>query len=142
MATILTRPDARAHADDVDEDRPDPEVPERSQHRRFTAEYKLRILEEGDRTAEPGEVGRIVSAPQRWHCVGNGSFPPHCGWNNGCGIRRPMAVSVLRSLLLHGGILFRGTLADTSCLGKEGYLTPAVTPDTASRLLGPQRIGV
>jgi hypothetical protein len=46
---------------------PDPEAPERSQRRRFTAEYRLRILEEGDRTAEPGEVGRIVSAPQRWH---------------------------------------------------------------------------
>jgi hypothetical protein len=111
MATILTRPDARAHADDVDEDRPDPEVPERSQHRRFTAEYKLRILEEGDRTAEPGEVGRIVSAPQRWHCVGNGSFPPHCWWNNGCGIRRPMAVSVLRSLCLE---------ADTGGRSDEG----------------------
>ena len=32
----------------------------RSQRRRFTAEYKLRILEEADRCKEPGEIGALL----------------------------------------------------------------------------------
>ena len=39
--------------------RPDPEVPERAKRRRFSAEYKLRILQEADRCG-PGEVGALL----------------------------------------------------------------------------------
>ena len=37
---------------------PDTEVPERPRRRRFTAEYKLRILKEAEACSEPGEIGR------------------------------------------------------------------------------------
>jgi transposase len=37
----------------------DPEVVERAQRRRFSAEYKLRILEEAER-CEPGEIGALL----------------------------------------------------------------------------------
>ena len=40
--------------------RPDPEVVAKPRRRQFTAEYKLRILEETDRCSEPGEIGRIL----------------------------------------------------------------------------------
>ncbi len=39
---------------------PDPEVPERPTRRRFTAEYKLRILKEADAATEPGEIGAML----------------------------------------------------------------------------------
>ena len=39
---------------------PDPEVPERPQRRRFTAEYKLRILKEDDACTEPGQIGALL----------------------------------------------------------------------------------
>ena len=39
---------------------PDPEIVAKPTRRRFTAAYKLRILEETDGCSEPGEVGRIV----------------------------------------------------------------------------------
>lgn len=38
----------------------DPEVPERAQRRRFTAEYKLRILREIEACTEPGDIGAIL----------------------------------------------------------------------------------
>jgi transposase-like protein len=40
--------------------RPDPEVVAKPKRRRFTAEYRLRILEEADGCTEPGEVGRLL----------------------------------------------------------------------------------
>ena len=40
--------------------RPDPEVPARAKRRRFTARYKLRILEEADACRVPGEVGALL----------------------------------------------------------------------------------
>jgi len=40
--------------------RPDPEVVEKPQRRRFTAEYKVRILREADACAEPGEIGALL----------------------------------------------------------------------------------
>ena len=40
--------------------RPDPEVPARAKRRRFTAGYKLRILEEADACRAPGEVGALL----------------------------------------------------------------------------------
>ena len=39
---------------------PDPEVVAKPKRRRFTAEYRLRILEEADRCTAPGEVGRLL----------------------------------------------------------------------------------
>ena len=39
---------------------PDPEVVARPKRRRFTAEYRLRILEEADDCTEPGDVGRLL----------------------------------------------------------------------------------
>ena len=40
--------------------KPDPEVPEKLTRRRFTAEYKLRILRLADACTEPGSVGALL----------------------------------------------------------------------------------
>lgn len=39
---------------------PDPEVPERPARRRFTAEYKLRIVEQANAATEPGAIGALL----------------------------------------------------------------------------------
>ena len=39
---------------------PDPEVPEIKPRRRFTAKYKLRILEEADSFTMPGQLGALL----------------------------------------------------------------------------------
>ncbi len=39
---------------------PDPEVLAKPTRRRFTAAYRLRIVEEADRCTEPGEIGRLL----------------------------------------------------------------------------------
>jgi len=39
---------------------PDPEVSERAARRRFTAEYKLRVLRQGDTCAGTGELGALL----------------------------------------------------------------------------------
>ena len=39
---------------------PDPEVPEKPVHRKFTAEYKLRILAEADACETHGQVGALL----------------------------------------------------------------------------------
>jgi transposase-like protein len=39
---------------------PDPAVSERAARRRFTAEYKLRILREADRSTESGQLGALL----------------------------------------------------------------------------------
>jgi transposase-like protein len=39
---------------------PDPELVERPSRRRFTAEYKLRIVREADACSRPGEVGALL----------------------------------------------------------------------------------
>ena len=41
-------------------DTPDPEVAPQAQRRRFTVEYKLRIVEEADRCIEPGQIGALL----------------------------------------------------------------------------------
>ena len=41
-------------------DVPDPEVVPMAERRRFTAEEKLRIIEEADRCTEPGEMGALL----------------------------------------------------------------------------------
>jgi len=50
--------DRRFHG--VDQEIPNPEVPERPVRRRFTAEYKLRILAEADACSEPGTLGELL----------------------------------------------------------------------------------
>lgn len=40
--------------------RPDPEVPEKKPRRKFTAKYKLRILEEIDACIDSGDIGAIL----------------------------------------------------------------------------------
>jgi transposase-like protein len=39
---------------------PDPEVAEKAHRRRFSASYKLKILEETDHCSQPGEVGKVL----------------------------------------------------------------------------------
>src|SRR5215210_6099118 len=39
---------------------PDPELVERPRRRRFSAEYKLRVLREADACTRPGEVGALL----------------------------------------------------------------------------------
>ena len=39
---------------------PDPEVPEKKPRRKFTAKYKLRILDEADACTQPGQIGALL----------------------------------------------------------------------------------
>jgi len=39
---------------------PNPEVPEKTVRRKFTAAYKLRILKEAERCTKPGQVGALL----------------------------------------------------------------------------------
>ena len=39
---------------------PDPELVERATRRKFTAKYKLEILEKADACTEPGEIGELL----------------------------------------------------------------------------------
>lgn len=39
---------------------PDPEVPEKKPRRKFTASYKLRILQEVENCTKPGDIGKIL----------------------------------------------------------------------------------
>lgn len=39
---------------------PDPEVETRAKRRRFTAEYKARILREAEHCSKPGEIGALL----------------------------------------------------------------------------------
>jgi transposase len=39
---------------------PNPEVPAKAQRRKFTAEYKLRIVREAERCKEAGEIGALL----------------------------------------------------------------------------------
>jgi transposase-like protein len=39
---------------------PDPEIPEKAKRRHFSAEYKLRVLEEADACREPGAIGALL----------------------------------------------------------------------------------
>jgi transposase len=42
------------------QNRPDPEVPEKRPRRKFTAKYKLRVLQEAENCSAPGEVGALL----------------------------------------------------------------------------------
>lgn len=39
---------------------PDPEVPEKKTRRKFTAAYKLRVLNEAEQCLQPGEIGALL----------------------------------------------------------------------------------
>jgi transposase len=39
---------------------PNPEVPAKAKRRKFSGEYKRRILEEADKCTEPGEIGALL----------------------------------------------------------------------------------
>jgi transposase-like protein len=39
---------------------PDPEVPAKAQRRKFTTEYKLRIVREAEQCKKPGEIGALL----------------------------------------------------------------------------------
>ena len=54
-ATAAFGPATTSHATD-----PDPEVPAKAHRRRFTAEYRLRILKQADACKKPGELGALL----------------------------------------------------------------------------------
>src|SRR3954453_15641265 len=51
---------ARAESASASASAPDPELVERPRRRRFTAKYKLEILEQADACTRPGEVGELL----------------------------------------------------------------------------------
>lgn len=51
---------ARRAPEDSASARPDPEVEPKATRRRFTAEYKLRMLRAADACAQPGELGALL----------------------------------------------------------------------------------
>ena len=55
---------------------PDPELVERARRRRFSAEYKLRILREADACSKPGEVGCVAAPRGLVLVVVDGVAPP------------------------------------------------------------------
>jgi transposase-like protein len=55
-ATPLAQPTITSHARAM----LDPEVRERPVRRHFSAEYKLRIVEEAERATEPGDIGSLL----------------------------------------------------------------------------------
>ena len=66
---------------------PDPEVPEKTVRRKFTAAYKLRILKEAERCTEQGHIGALLrreglysSSLTLWrHQVNQGLIPKKRG---------------------------------------------------------------
>lgn len=59
MTALMTTSGNGPHAGRVTEV-PDPQVPERATRRRFTAAYKLRILDTYDAATEPGAKGALL----------------------------------------------------------------------------------
>ena len=59
MAMVMTRPRAEVVRGSVPA-RADPEVPAQAKRRRFTAEYKARILAEADACSARGAVGALL----------------------------------------------------------------------------------
>jgi len=45
---------------DSPNDIPDPEVVPKAKRRKFSAKYKLRVLDEADNCAEPGQIGALL----------------------------------------------------------------------------------
>ena len=59
LRSVATRPPVRGQAA-RGRPGPDPEVVAKPKRRQFTAQYRLRVLEEADRCTELGEVGRLL----------------------------------------------------------------------------------
>jgi transposase len=55
-----TEPKQSLSADGGDAHAPDPEVLPRAERRQYTAQYKLRILEEVERCTERGQIGALL----------------------------------------------------------------------------------
>jgi len=53
-------PPASGSPDGGSVSRPDPEVPEQAVRRKFTLEYKLRIVQEADHFTQPGQLGALL----------------------------------------------------------------------------------
>ena len=51
---------AAAAGREVRDARPDPELVEQPRRRRFTAEYKLQIVQQADACTRPGEIGALL----------------------------------------------------------------------------------
>lgn len=59
--SLLQRKDVRRNGDGGPPSAPpNPELVERPQRRRFTAEYKLAVLREADGLSRPGEIGALL----------------------------------------------------------------------------------
>jgi len=63
--SVITRaakvkPDQQATPQQGGDHRHNPEVLEKPIRRRFTAEYKLRILREADACSQPGDIGKLL----------------------------------------------------------------------------------
>ena len=79
---------------------PDPEVPERPARRRFTAEYKLHIVEEANALTEPGAIGALLRR--------EGLYSSHLvDW------RRQYRLGALSSLARPRGRRERGSIASS-----------------------------
>jgi hypothetical protein len=53
-------PPAATASEGLNRSVPDPEVPEKKLRRKFTAKYKLDILEDADKCIEAGEIGALL----------------------------------------------------------------------------------
>lgn len=60
MADLETRSEQTKQPSITDNRPPDPEVVPKAERRRFTAAYKLRILEEADACTQPGQIGALL----------------------------------------------------------------------------------
>ena len=49
---------------------PDPEVVPNTERRRFTTEYKLRVLTEADACTKPGEIGALLRREELYRAPG------------------------------------------------------------------------
>lgn len=58
--TVLPEQQQEQQTDDLAARVPDPEVVPRAKRRQFTAQYKLRILEEAERCNERGQIGELL----------------------------------------------------------------------------------
>lgn len=63
----MTDPNNSSSASSSSSDSPDPEVSPKAKRRRFSAEYKLRILAEADACQESGEVGALLRREGLYH---------------------------------------------------------------------------
>ncbi len=56
----MVGPSLNGHRTTSEPTRPDPEVVPKAERRKFTVEYKLRILAEADACTKPGQIGALL----------------------------------------------------------------------------------